>query len=78
MKKIFILLISLILVCGCNFNTPTPIKVNDEPTIGLFTSIEKFTFEDHDYIWFKAYNGTLGYSGGIVHDPNCKCMIDYD
>ena len=74
MKKIivFLLSISILIFSGCSCSDPTPVNVSGEPTIGLFTSIQKFSFEDCDYIWFRKYEGPYaGYSGGIVHDPHC-------
>lgn len=36
---------------------------------------EHFTYEGHDYIYFR---NIPGYGSGVVHDPNCWCMIDCD
>ncbi len=71
MKKIIIFLLSIVLIfTGCSCDDPTPVKINGEPTVGLFTSIQKFNFEGCDYIWFRRCEYG-GYSGGIVHDPHC-------
>ena len=79
MKKLFVLIVCLFLAVGCGHYT-TPVRENkDEPTTELFTRIEKFEFEGHKYIWFRSLNGGYaGWDGGIVHDPDCECMIDYD
>ena len=85
MKKIIILIISVLLLVGCSYNSPTPVRIhNDAPTKELFTTIEKFEFEGHNYIWFRSLNGGhAGWDGGIIHDPDCPCYedgryIDYD
>ena len=40
-----------------------------------FISVQKFTFEDHDYILMRQTGGHG--PGGLVHDPNCKtCKKD--
>lgn len=59
MKKILIILAGL-LVVGCH-NGPT--------------HAEHFTFEEHEYIYFRKIPG---HGSGVVHDPNCWCMIDCD
>lgn len=33
--------------------------------------VEHFTYEGHEYIYFMRLSG-------VVHDPNCWCMIDCD
>lgn len=41
-------------------------------------TVNKFTFEGHDYLNFTTRNGTMHDSySGWVHDPNCKtCKND--
>lgn len=64
MKKIIALLTLLVLCCSCIEHRETP-----EQNC-------KFEFEGHQYIAFKFFKWTSGI--GIVHDPNCECMIDYE
>ena len=65
MKKIIALLTLLVLCCSCIVeNRKTP-----EQNC-------KFEFEGHQYIAFKFFKWTSGI--GIVHDPDCECMIDYE
>lgn len=86
MKKLIVLIISLLLLVRCSYSSnPTPVRIHtNEPTKELFDTIEKFEFEGHNYIWFRSLNGGYaGYDGGIIHDPNCHCYedgsyIDYD
>ena len=47
-------------------------KVTIENSRRSFSAIE-FTFEEHDYIYFRTGSGKF-VSGGVVHDPNCKCF----
>ena len=81
MKKFIVLLFScLLLICSCT-STPasTPVIYKNEVTTSTFDRIIKFDFENHKYIWFRSLNGGYtGWDGGIVHDPDCDCMIDYD
>ena len=85
MKKIIVFIVSLIvvlMVVGCE-RKPAVINDNYDTAEYIFTRVEKFEFEGHRYIWFindaNIVNGYgHGTSGGIVHDPNCECMIDYD
>ncbi|MBQ3416164.1 MAG: hypothetical protein IJH39_12685 [Clostridia bacterium] len=85
MKKIVAFIISFIvilMISGCE-QKPAVINDNYDNVEYIFTKIEKFEFEGHRYIWFaneaNIVNGYgKGATGGIVHDPNCTCMIDYD
>jgi len=64
MKKIFVLIVSLLCLFGCSSQE----KASD----GIY--VEKFTYEQHEYLMFY----TIGRFTGVEHDPNCWCMIDYD
>ena len=76
MKKIIVLLVLILCLCSCKENKTV---VYDDPTTALFNEIVHFNYQGHRYIWFKTYEGLQqGWSGGIVHDPDCECMIDYD
>ena len=75
MKKVIALIIALVCLSSCiDYSEKTPIiQKADEPTLQQFTQIQKFSFEGHDYIWFRKVNGSYaGYDGGIVHDPVCE------
>lgn len=39
------------------------------------TKTTHFEYEGHKYIYFRVIPG---YGSGVVHDPDCWCMIDYD
>ena len=64
MKKIIALLTTLTLCCSCCEYRETP------------SQNCKFEFEGHQYIAFKFFKYSNGV--GIVHDPDCPCMIDYE
>lgn len=64
MKKILTLILSIFILFGCTSNT-------SNPNVHAY----KFTFEQHEYIMFYE---TPGHATGVVMDPNCWCMIDYD
>lgn len=65
MKKIFVLIISLLCLFGCSSQ--------ERGSNGI--SVEKFTYEQHDYLMFYTITGHFT---GVEHDPNCWCMNDYD
>lgn len=47
-----------------------------ELNLPTMTTIEKFSFEGHDYIRFK-FNGGNSLNSGIVHNPECrKCKAE--
>jgi len=69
MRKIFILLVIILGIFGC---TPTKTVRDIDDTASV--SAMHFTSENHHYILFTID----GSRGGIVHDPDCWCMIDYD
>ena len=66
MKKIILLIISLLCFCSC---------VNGDKTSNERILVEKITYQEHDYLIFSSTNG---YYIGVEHDANCWCMIDYD
>ena len=64
-------------------------KIDGESTIQLFehdsTSecvdlIDKFEYKGHTYMWFRVQqlSDPTQFYAGIIHDPDCNCMIDYD
>ena len=65
MKKFLSLLVCIFLIFVSCSNNNT-IK---EPSVCGY----KFTYEQHEYIMF-----TSPVHGGIVHNPECWCMIDYE
>ena len=67
MKKILVLIISLLCVCSCS-------KVKEQ-TSDPSIVVEKITYEQHDYLIFST---SMGKYIGINHDPDCWCMIDYE
>ena len=68
MKKFLSLIIGLLLI-NCLFScTEEKTTVTTDQFVPMYS--HKFTFEEHDYIRFK--DNTNPYSGGVVHDPNCK------
>ena len=69
MKKALLIIsfLSIIGITGCSQLTTT-----HENAI-------HFEYEDHDYISFRVYDSkTQCVMTGVVHDPNCWCMIDYE
>lgn len=69
MKKIITLLCLIVLTSSCAITNS--IETSD-PDI----RVKKITFEEHDYILFQDYSRHV--YGGVVHDPNCWCMVDCD
>lgn len=74
MKKLIIIILALLSLCGCTSKIGSPVQCDDSTVIYA----RKFTFEGHQYIEF--YRHIPGYDNrtGFVHDPDCECMIDYD
>lgn len=73
--RAFFLAVAVLLLSGCgNHEIHNEAEVTYE--IRNEAKIRRFEFEGHTYIWFKRLHS--GYSGGIVHDPDCQCMIEYD
>ena len=58
------LIIAILLLSGCSHDASY--------------NVHKFTFEGHQYIEFYNFHTLYGGIGGVVHDPECECMIDYD
>lgn len=71
MKKIITIFISLLLLSGCACVTKTERRV--ELPENSITTVH-FESEGHQYIWFIRDGSSIG----IIHDPECWCMIDYD
>lgn len=40
--------------------------------------IERVTCEEHEYLIFEEKRGLEITPIGVVHDPNCWCMVDED
>ena len=68
MKKIVILL-SLLALCGCSNKNKEP-----EKSESIFTDVTTFKYKEHQYIGFRPYSDLWG----VVHDPDCPCMINYE
>lgn len=86
MKNFKILLfICLLFITACgdtvkvidsNFKTSTDLSIDSLPN--NISYIQKYTFEEHEYIYFEF---NIGYSrtGGVVHNPECsKCKHIWD
>lgn len=82
MKKIntFLMIVLMTIFISCESEKSKETKVysdfyNDHPEN---ITVNKFTFEGHDYLNFTTKYGTLHDSySGWVHDPNCKtCKND--
>ena len=67
-KALFIIsFLSIVGITGCS-----QLNTNHENAI-------PFEYEGHDYICFRVYDGkSQSIMTGVVHDPNCWCMIDYE
>ena len=70
MKKIFLIAALLLLAEGCTETGKVQLETSQMDLHAI-----KFEFEGHSYIQF--YKNAQGVTG-FVHNPNCKCMIDYD
>jgi len=79
MKKLFLLVLGLILLVGCEPNLtesksedePAPIQVTDNVgQIPGFRGVTRFTYNKHDYLVFTLTNGENRLC--VVHDPDCK------
>ena len=79
--KYFIICIILVSSCIKPEETINDVKgshIEFEKDYGTYKRTDlvdyfKFTYEGHDYIWFKERRGKLS-TGGIVHNPDCKCF----
>lgn len=72
MKQIIILL-GLVLLCGC---TEQETEIDISPKDGIpFYFVTHFEYRNHQYIKFRtSYGGAA--VGGVVHDPDCEyCNI---
>lgn len=70
MKKIIttILLIFMMIGCGCSHNKTQPIV--DRSSIVTFQIVSN----NHQYNMFYEENKLVS----IVHDPDCWCMLEYE
>lgn len=65
-----LLLLLLIIVTSCEASTNVP-KI--KTSVGNVTiKAYDLSYKGHDYIYFKSGSGKFG-TGGIVHNPNCRC-----
>lgn len=81
MKKIILFLAAMVLLTGCKEYKRTEKAETDQENPGLFDQVIKFEYEGHKYIWFRGQTVcpySVTWDGGIVHDPDCPCMVDYD
>lgn len=37
------------------------------------SSVRHFKYKNHKYIQFTSNEGSNGATGGVVHDPDCRC-----
>lgn len=74
MKKILLLILCIVFT-SCNNAVvhmdgwATPVNSNDK---NLDVSI--YEYNGHTYLIF----GQTSLTNGVVHDPDCECMIDYE
>lgn len=84
MKKFILFLTAMVLLTGCKEYKECERAEKaeiDQENPGLFDQVIKFEYEGHKYIWFRAQTvdtHSIAWDGGIVHDPDCPCMVDYD
>mgnify|MGYP003475495980 CR=1 FL=1 len=65
-----LILLLLVIVTSCEKPTSVPeIKTN---VASVRIKAYDFSYEGHDYIYFKSGSGKYG-TGGVVHNPNCIC-----
>ena len=74
MNKLFILICTSLLVCGCNeFETKVDSNGNTIST-GVYIlqddSVQKYRYKDHYYLYIAPI---LGNSPQLIHDPDCPC-----
>jgi ABC-type glycerol-3-phosphate transport system substrate-binding protein len=71
MRKLFIILAVVLGLSGCS---SAPVKSAHSIDDTMDVTAMHFTSEEHQYILFA-----VGYKwAGVVHDPDCWCMIDPD
>ena len=75
MKKLIIVVLAALLLGGCEGNQEPVVRHATDAN--MFEQVVEFEYNKHQYIWFKNEDG-LSWSGGIVHDPDCWCMVEYD
>ena len=73
MKKIILILITIITLTGCGDYNPKQ-EVKNKMENEIITNMEKyhFNYNDHQYIMFAPHTG-LNHNT-IVHDPDCPCL----
>lgn len=91
MKRLIIIVFSLLLLSGCKVNTGY-VKTNTDEKIVVpviqtegerpadtiaFNKISKIEYDGHRWVVFEKATFD-GYIYDVEHDPNCWCMIDYD
>lgn len=65
--KLSLLLVTVITLVSCESKKYETVKSGSIKPI-----VEKFTYNNHSYIWFESGIGRSATSG-VVHDPNCDC-----
>lgn len=72
MKKFFLIAALSAVFASCDEMAPVirDFKHEDKPPFAVITH---FKYKGHDYILFKTV-GANGAVGGVVHDPDCKCV----
>lgn len=76
-KQLFYLSILLLLFCAsCNKSNNKQIT----PNVAIEHRRQSFRvteliFKGHNYIYFRTGSGKYE-SGGVVHDPDCKCFSE--
>lgn len=71
----FILLSIIYLLSNLSSSCTNPEKfdrITSEENPRQLITVEHYTYENHEYLFFYKGNGKFRY-GGITHNPNCKC-----
>lgn len=68
MKKLFIIIFSLIVFCSCTGNN----SVKNKTPYNKIDKVEEFTYKGHQYIVFD-FSELHTYGKTVVHDPDCWC-----
>lgn len=77
MKKIFVFLIFILLLCSCSSIS----RISDSrnlPESGRTVLVEKFEMDEHYYISYTLVYANTEYGFSVVHDPDCPCHNEFD
>ena len=74
MKKLIILILTVVLCSCCTLEIPSPDKKTMQQTENFRGDISEVEYKGHSYIIFEHASYTVeGIGLGVIHDPDCYC-----